>query len=340
MARRVTRTIKPATKAAQGFIDALKFVSIAQKDKGTVGETHCILWGKFVAASDGVLTAGHPIEEDLLACPQTAGLLHALERCSSQYAITQLPNVLALKSEKFRATVPCVDMGLLTIPTLDAPSVDVGETIREGFKTLNDLVTEKAERVLECSILLRDKTMIAGDGKILVEFWHGLSMPDAWLIVPKVAIAAIAKCELPIKQIGFSDHSITFYFTNGAWLRTQMYAEGWPDSVDRILNANSKQDTIPTMFFQALDVIEKFSEDGKVRLWADGNMVMSHDNSELGATYEINGLLYNSTFVYKSLKFIEPLAKTIDFKGPNGNLYFIGDKTRGTIAAMTGGAIT
>lgn len=333
MARRTTkRSTATEAKATQGLIDALKFVSVAQKDKGAPNETHCIMLGRFVAAFDGVLAAGHAISEDIAACPQTAGMIHALERCGSVYSVTQFDTGIAIKSEKFRAVIPCVDRGILNIPTLDNPCADITDALKEGFKTIVDLAADKADTVAQASILLRSQTMMATNGKILIEYWHGIDLPPN-MIIPKAAAIAILKTNKPLAKLGYSGGSVTFYFADNSWLRTQCYAEGWPiEAYDKGLTANTHQEPIPEGLFIAIDAIAKFSEDGKVYLWEKG-LVSSSPHPEIGATYETVGIRHNCAVLYDSLKFIQPLAKTIDFNGPNGNVYFIGERTRGVMVS-------
>src|ERR1700761_7463984 len=112
---------KPRSKPAEtkaGLLEAIRFVALATKDIGPINETHIYLCGGWAAASNGVITIGTKIEQDIFACPNAKLFAEALQR-SSEFELKKRPNDIQFIAGKFKATIPCIDPSLLTIPSPD-----------------------------------------------------------------------------------------------------------------------------------------------------------------------------------------------------------------------------
>jgi len=333
MANRERKTKTPKEPENE-LVRALEFVKMAQIDKP--GEqplkTHCRIANGFVVAFDGVLAAGYPIADDLVACPHTYRLLDALKRCKSALSVTKLGlGQIAIKSGNFRAEIPCLNPSLLPNTVPDNNAGVISDVIKDGFKHLNPIVSGSGGTTIESSILLQNNSMIATDRHILIEYWHGINLPEG-MSVPKVAIQAISTARAKLVGFGYSGRTATFYYDNGAWIRTQLYSEPWPD-VGRVINAGDPAAAIPVppALFDAVTAVLPFGASSAVRLSSAGLTASSPDSGD--ATYEMSGLpeLHISG---KYLLAIKDIATKIDLTG-NGNVtYFYGDNVRGAITQM------
>jgi hypothetical protein len=115
----------------------------------------------------------------------------------------------------------------------------------------------------------------------MIESWHGIDMPP--LAVPKVFAQLIANSDKALSAFGFSNNSVTFYFEDDSWYKTQLYVDKYPD-VDRIWQ---KLDGTHMPFnadiFDAIAQVTSFmSEDRFIRILAD--RVCTHDVEGVGAT--------------------------------------------------------
>ena len=330
MAPRGKRANATATKSlSSGLVEALKFISVAQRDTGQVYQTHCILARNMAVAFDGVVAAGVPIAEDIQACPQTGALVAALSQCGESLSITQLDGArLSIKSEKFQAYVPCVSWQELTYPTPDAPCATIDDRIRAGFACVGILASDTSQHVVTASVLLQANSMVSTNRHVMLEYWHGIDLPR--IIIPKAFVTAITKSTKPLKQLGFSDNSVTFYFDDGSWIKSQRYADEWPD-MGKILNQGFEPKPIPENFYKAVDAVASFSDDGSVRLM--DTKLSSHKDAGVGAVYDCD-LRVNVTLNAKYLKIAEPYAKVFDFTGINGISYFQGECVRGAISQV------
>lgn len=327
------RTPKPEP-VKSGLLAALAFVSCVSDKLGAPHETHVGLRNKWAIAFNGIVAAGSPIPEDLYAFAHTISLTEALSKCSESYNITQLDQSrLSIKSGKFKAIVPCLDPLLMQDAQPDPMIAPASNKFKEAVDAVAVLASETSLQVVTASILMNGGSVIATNGKMLMEYWHGLDLPPN-VPLPKEFVKALAKQKKNITGFGFSNNSATFWFEDGCWLRTQLYAEQWPD-ISRILNRDANLWSIDPQFFNALDAVSSFSEDGNV--YSRLNMLCSHAEEGVGATYECNGIPNGFVYPIKQLKIMQPYVTKIDYMA-NGVadssycLYFIGDAMRGVIS--------
>jgi len=326
------RTKSTATKS--GLLAALDFVSCVSDRVGAPHETHVGLRNKWAVAFNGIVAAGSPIPEDIVAYPHTLLLLEALSKCEENYSLTQLDGSrLSIKSGKFKAAVPCLDPILMPEAFPDPQIVGITNKFKEAVDAVGVLASENSLQLVTASILMNGQSVISTNGKMLLEYWHGLDLPPN-VPLPKEFIKALIKQKKNLVGFGFSGNSATFWFEDNYWMKTQLYAEQWPD-VSRILNRKPNLWSIDPNFFKALDSITPFSEDGNV--YSRLNLLCSHADEGKGATYECSGIPAGFVYPIKQLLIMKPFVKSIDYMA-NGIhdstycLYFSGDECRGVIS--------
>lgn len=327
-------TIIKDNKPVDNLLAALQFVSCVSEKLGTPFETHVGLKGKRATVFNGIVAASSPIENDIYCYAHTHLLLEALSKCSESYSLTQLDNSrLSIKSGKFKAVVPCLDPILMHDAQPDPLIAPASNKFKEAVDAVGVLASETSLQIVTASILMNGASVIATNGKMLLEYWHGLDLPPN-VPLPKEFIKALSKQKKNLTGFGFSGNSATFWFEDGCWLRTQLYAEKWPD-VSRILNREANLWTIDPQFFNALDAVASFSEDGNV--YSRLNMLCSHADDGVGATFECNGIPNGFVYPIKQLMILKPYVKSIDYmaNGVHDSSYclvFMGDAMRGVIS--------
>lgn len=317
--------------AAVNLSNALEFVNVAQKDQGSTYETHCIMWEHWLFAFNGVLSAGCKIEEEINCCPRTVQLRNAIDKSGKTLSLTYQDDNerLVIKSDKFKASIPCATFSIMTQVIPDPPVALINDTLRTGFETIGHLAVENSEHVATASILLRSGSMLATDRKVIMEFWHGIDLP--MVVIPKSFVTAIQKIKKKLIRFGFSDTSATFYFEDESWIKTQLYSEQWPE-VDHILNKQVNTQEIPKDFFEALAMIDPFTET-RLAYFREG-VLASHQHTDEGVEYECN-VPPNMAYNVRSLRALEKNATSIDFNvGSNESplAYFYGENLRGAVA--------
>ena len=318
-------------KETSSLVCALDFISLAQRDKGAPYQTHVNLSRNFATAYDGVLAAGHKIDEDITACPHTVTLRAALAKCEGALAVTQLDSGrLSIRSGKFKAFVACSQEAVISSTAPDPQCGVLNNAVRDALIALSPLIAENSQRVVTASALLGSMSAKATNGRVIMEYWHGIDLPPG-LLVPKLFINALEKIKKKLVGFGFSQSSFTVYFEDASWLKTQLYNDVFPD-FDRILNREHRPVTLPEGFAEALDNVFEFVEDNRLRV-RDG-VVRSSDTENCGASYEVHGLVANVMLNAKDVKLIIKHVRSIDFNGNNGITYFYGDNIRGALTQM------
>src|ERR1035437_3977018 len=327
MAKRKTKS-----KSSEGLINALRFISVAQKAEGNSPfHSHCILHNGFAMAYNGTITAGAKIEKTLEIAPHTYKLIAALERTTKDISITELEGKLSVRSGGFQAHVHCWHESMPSLAP-DPASWPITDVLRENLEMISAIsVDNDKKRIVECSILLRENSAFASDGSVLLEAWHGLNLPEC--ILPKAFVTAIINTKKKMTKFGKSENSCTVYFEDESFIKTQIYSETWPD-INVILNKPSKPEPLPKGFYEALRNIEPFSngkEAEKTVYFVDGALQSHRDKNE-GATCECN-VKHGPAFNIKRLKRIEHCVETVDFYSHNV-AFFFGNGVRGALCGV------
>lgn len=317
-------------KKASSLLEAIRFVGIATHDIGPINETHMYFsWG-WVAASNGIITIASKVEANgLNCCPNARLLTEALQRCGDDWEFEGKEKYIIFKSGKFKASIPIIDPSLLTIPSPDAPMVEVNNSLISAFEAAGVLIDENGQDIVDVSMLLNGRSVIASNRAIVFECWHGIDLPTG-LSLPKAVIEPLVKSGKKLSKIGGSQSSVTFYFEDESWIKTQLFVKEWPDT-GRILDRPSNPQPIPAGLWEALAAIAPFSPDGAC--YFQNGRLQSHLNANAGASYELQGAPDGLSFTIKQLSLIKPHAKTIDWQ--KDVTFFFGDNIRGALAGRS-----
>ena len=322
---------KKPKPTSSSLLDALRFVGSVLKAEGTINETHILLKDNLAVAFNGVLAAGCKIQEDICCAPNNKLLIDALSKCGDNLSITQIDqSKLSIKSDKFKAIVPCINPKLLTVAIPDISVAPMDDKFKTAIEAVGVLANENADNVVAASILMNGQSLIATNRVVIFEAWHGLNLPLG-LALSKAIVQPLNNSK-KLVGFGFSKSTATFHFEDLSWIRTQLYAGAWPD-LKGILDGACNPLAVPVDFWKALEAVTPFSLDGLVHF--DNNRLQSHPDENAGASHEVLGLIKGPIFNAKQLKLIQPYAKQIDFaaSAKNGTmLKFFGESIRGAIA--------
>lgn len=315
-----------------GLLEALEFVMIAQSDIGEPIQTHCTIAQHEVVAFNGILAAGFPVVEDIAVCPNTHYLVKALRgRATEGLSLTILgDDRLVVTALPFRAVVPLHPFGKLAYARPDPLIAPLDARFAAALAVAAPIVAEGAMHVALACLYTKDGSLVATDGKVVIEAWHGNSFPPG-LLIPKASAVAISKVKYPVVGFGFSAASLTIHYENGAWLRTQLYVEQYPD-VQSHLDKPTSYYPISEGFFRSLNSIAPLAKD---YIYFEDNEVRTSPIKGEGASFTSFGLPQRKSFNLKYLKVMEPYAKFIDFISEPDRVKFAGDTVRGLILGAT-----
>jgi len=330
---------KTKTKTELPLLGALNFIKLAQREDGALYQTHCRMFGKFIIAYDGILACGIQLTEDDIelpyVCPNTYRLIHAIERANDVSSIAFENNAVTVRTSKFRAVVPTIMPENLVTITPDPASWPLNNNFRDAIARASVFTREGAQTVIGASVYCTNGSCIGTNSLVIVQAWHGVGMPD--LIVPKTFVDALVKIKKDITRFGYSDTSLTVWFDDNTWLKTQLYSEPWPTrSVNGILSEIDalKCDAVPKDFWEGIRSIAPFAHEQRVHLDNELLATTSGD-AEPSATYKVKGLDATDVIVnYKQFLAIEEFNPAFNFNGNERLIAFIGDGVRGAISKI------
>jgi hypothetical protein len=328
---------KKATETVENpLLVALKFLEPVAAMIGAPYQTHCQIRNKTAMIFNGTTGIGVHIDNELTANPHLLLLISALSKCKKEnMQMVQLEgNQLAIKSGTFQAYIPCLADELFAPVLPDVGQYSCSETVKKSLEVVAPIAQENAPRIMLASVVLRSGSAIATDGIIIFEHWHGVDMPQ--LVLPKISVAKLVKITKPIVSFGVSQHetgqftSVTFWFNDGSWFKSQLYTETMPD-FDRLLSTPVTPWPTPIGLWTALETVKDFTDDNG-RVYLEGKTVRTHQEKTQGALYEIEGSLPTLIFDYEYLSMFAPHATHVDFTGPGA--VFQGPNFRGILARI------
>jgi hypothetical protein len=318
---------RPSQKTDSQLLSSLKVLSSILKDDGSVLERNVLLKSNWATATNGILSIGEPIQEDMTAAPNGLLLREALAKCGASFSITELPHTLEIKGGRFKAVIPCIPPEDIQGAFPDPAIAACDDRLKASLLAVAPLALDE-NSVVTASVLIAGGTVTATDRKVIIQHWHGIDLPV--LTLPKTLIKPLIGNTKKLVGFGYSNSSCTFHFEDKSWIKSQYFAEQWPD-INAILNKQASFHPVPDDFYNALEALEKFSEDGFVRCLS--NKMISHDEDGKGASYEVYGLPEGPTLNIKQMKIIKGMMKTVNFRvSPNNMMMFKGDSVRGAIA--------
>lgn len=328
MARK-TKALNQSVK----LIEALNFVSVATTKISDISQEHVRLRDGWLYAANGILSAGHPIEENLNCCPHGPRFLAAVVKSGVAHTMSLTEaNRLSVKGDKFRAVLECLPEIDLPPAFPDAACAPLDDRVKVALAAVGTLVSEAADNVIQSAVKLQAYSAQSTNRQIAIEYWHGIDLPPN-LIIPKTFIQAINKQTKPLVGFGFSDRSVTFHYEDKSWIKTQLYEDEYPD-INRFFDNPSIPSNLPENFFEAAESVSVYNDNEWVR-FAD-NQMQSYDSEKTGAQYEVPGLQAGKCFDWKHLNKIKSFCKQIDYTSYPDRMFFFGENVRGVAMCIIG----
>jgi hypothetical protein len=267
---------------------------------------------------------------DLDVTPNAVQLLKAIRECTETISLSMTSTGrLAVRSGRFKAFIECYPGGFPEIRP-SGKRIEVPADFLDALKMLAPCIAEDASRPWARGILLRGKSAFATNNIVLAEYFLGSEWPLA-MNIPADAVAELLRIGEVPEALMAEEKAVTFLFSGGRWLRTQLYTTEWPD-VEKALSMATPTEPHPLPFpAEALAPLTSFLDDAGRVHFGDG-VLTTHLDSGIGAQVEVPGLSAGGIFNHHMLGLALESAKTIAFLGARA--YFFSDKLRGVIIGM------
>ena len=315
------------------MLKELKLVQGAVARKNFIPElTHFCIKDGLVRGYNGTLALCSPIPFDIDCLPKAIPLVKAIQNCEEtvQLSMTKA-NRLAVRSGPFKAFIECVDgEGMHAEPEGEQFAID-GKALLEGIKAIYPFIGDDASRPWSNGVLLRGQSAFATNNIIAVEYWVGSTFPLV-CNVPRAAIKEILRINEAPTHAQATERSITFHYTDGRWVRSQLFSLEWPN-INLLLDTPANPSLLDDRIFEGLDVVKPFVDNlGKV--YIGNGMLYTHDTEGEGAMFEIPDLQFEGIFQIDKLLLLKDIATQIDWSTYPKPCLFFGEKIRGAIVGM------
>jgi hypothetical protein len=316
---------KTIVHPAASLLEALDFISVAQKKTGSIPQQFSLLAGNWLCVSNDILTIATPVIEQLNVCPHTTTLIEALNKCGVHLVISQVSEKsLLIKSGDFEALVPCTDPASVPIMPPDLAQGPCTDAIKAALAGCAALTSENAAYEHTAGVLLQGGSCVGTNGHTLLEIWHGVDLPPG-MVIPKLSAMAVAKTKKTITGFGYSKSSATFWFADGSFIRTALFKEEYPNYKAK-LEVQTTCVEISKTFFEAVHTVSGFSHDNVLTIDKGIIKVGRHDAL---VTYNVKTIPKKTTLNLKDVLAIEPYFKNADFTTHLGMVYFSANNARG-----------
>lgn len=338
------------------MLKELRFVqgAVAKKDF-LPAMTHFAIENGTVRAYNGTLALCAPIPFDIDCKPKAAPLVHAIRNCTDNAppVLSMTPTGrLSIKSGKFRAYIECVQEETPhvkpegEIVRLDieaekqyddmgnevAPPLTLGDILLKALRTIHPFIGEDASRPWCNGVLLRDQSAFATNNVTLVEYWIGMKMPIV-VNVPRVAINEMLRINEAPTHAQVTPNSLTFHYSDGRWVRTQLLDVQWPD-VYKILSAETNPFPIDKQIFEGLQTLKPFA-DKLNRVFIKAGVMSTHTEPTEGAAFTLeDSAEFEGIYSIDMLSLLDGVATHIDWTTYPKPCMFYGDRLRGALVGM------
>lgn len=316
------------------MLTELKFVQGAVAKKDFVPAlTHFVIENGTVRGFNGTLALCSPIPFDVACKPKADTLVKAIANCQETVSLALTPaGRLSIKSGKFKAFVDCVDGDTPHVnPEGEHVAID-GEALLQALKVVSPFIGDDASRPWSNGVLLLGQSAFATNNVTLVEYWTGTGFPKP-VNIPRAAIKELLRINEAPTGVQLSNTSVSFHFSGGRWLRTQLFETQWPD-LTKVLNRESSPAPLDERLFEALDVLKPFVDKmGRIR-FTGGGRIATHEDADEGAGYDIEGFDHSGVYNIEMLNLLRGVATNIDWAAYPSACMFFGERLRGAIIGM------
>lgn len=319
------------------MLKQLQFVRGAVgKGKIDSGLSHFRIRDRRVTGYNGVMAISSPIPCDLDCQPDATTLIKAVGNCKAAVELTVTDaGKIRLRSGTFRVFIDNLTEVLPEVePEGDRFPID-GAAMINAMTKLVEFVGDDASRPWSNGILFRGRFAYATNNIILAQAAMGgkdagdLFPTDA--NVPLLTVREVLRVSEPPTEISLCETSMTFHFSDGRWIRTQMYSTEWPDVAAFLPDPRDPAlRALPTGFWDAVETCLPF-KDKQNRVYLGSDNVGTAVDQESGAHVRVPGVpdaLYNIDYLWSLREMIEKA----DLSRVPG--IFLGSGIRGVIQGM------
>ena len=320
------------------MIETLKLVqgAVAKKDFVPV-MTAVHFYDKRVQATNGRITIDAPFPElDIEVTVNADKLIKAVSACQGEAAIKLTDtHKLSIRQGKFRALIPTEDHS--SFPKVDTPTnmhPTNGKYLLRLMQELRPFVAEDATRPWACGMLLDGDYAYATNNVSIARVHQPFDQPVSLasrLNLPSFLLDELIRMQRPPLNAAHDDKSLSFDLGDGIWIRSNLFADQWPDVQRFFQPANLSP--VPPELSATIERILPFCPEAKLPIIILGDNSVSTAEGEMSAA--VDGFdLPDARFHAKVLQLVLDHSHSIDLSAYPKPCAFQGDGIDGVVMGV------
>ena len=313
----------------------LKFVAgaVAKKDL-LPAMTHFRIEGGHVRSFNGQMAISSPIAFNVDCNPKAVQLVKAIQQCEDEIILSMTAGgKLRIQSGRFRAFVETVE-GDTPHPMPEGEIMNFdGTLLLDACKTLHPFIGNDASRPWAAGILFQGHSAYATNNACLLEYWLGTPFPYQ-INIPRFCVNELIRVDEPPTHAQLHERSITFHYTDGRWIRSQLLDGAWPfEKMIDILNKPHNAKPVPKELFEGIETLKAMA-DGSSRIYITNGLLRTHLEEFTGGAYELEEIDFEGCYNLAIFSLLSNVVTSADFSTYPEPALFFGDQIRGAIIGM------
>ena len=277
---------------------------------------HIHLYDGRVQAGNGNVFIDAPTSLDLNITVPAARFVAAIEACKGAHSISITENRATVTGKKFKAWVPL----LSAYPAVEATKGERNEClgICGVLRQLYEFIGTDASRPWGCAVLFKDGYAWATNNKSLIRVPTQVKVT---VELPHFVVTELLNVEDEPASFSVASNSVTFFYADGVWLRSQLFAVNWPDIARFATIIEQSGDLIPEGLVEAVETLSAFVQDSKLPvllLSEKGVATQEGDHFAEIADIELPNCAHDS----RLLRLVLPKATHVKFASSGPNVFY------------------
>lgn len=189
--------------------------------------------------------------------------LKAVEACGDDMRVEQLTDRVRVSSGGFKALLPTGAVSEFPFPELPPKNTQLklSAPLLPALRALRPFIGEDALRPWSAAVRVEGGRAFATNNVTLAAAAFPKDVPP--MTLPVFAIDELLRMQLEPHALSVQEHAATFYFEGGAWCRTALFVEPWPNVLDvlRTAHKGAKLRPVPASVLEAVRRVKPFCPD-------------------------------------------------------------------------------
>ena len=314
---------------------ALKFVQGAMKGGIASDLKHYRIIDGTISGFNGMIGLSAPIDIKLTAFPEAATFAKAIAACDDSVKLSLSNGKVLVASRGFRAFVPSLDDVAYAVKP-EGKAFPCPKDFVQALADVVAFVADQSPTPWANGVLVDGACLTATNNQVIIQraLESGSRLPRGCL--PKPAALELVRIGDAPERMMVNDYSMSFLYSDGRWLRTQLFNDQWPaDKLDGILANPGKQTKVPTGLAAAIEKIAPFKEDNSSSIFFEDGFITTLPVEGEGVDVRVPDLPAGACFALKNLMLVREVIHAWNLAAYPDPVCFSAKNIRGALIGQS-----